>query len=401
MGTMKTLGQRLSHMWQRLQWRLFASHLAVALVAVTVLCWAVEVIATGYVIYGVGPRISVQTPLWSIPIIHIAAKEAQRLNTTLAIALFVGGWGALVAAMATTLFVSRRIVTPLRALMAATGRIAAGKYGERVRVTDNHEIHQLAESFNQMASTLEQTEARRQALIADVSHELRTPLTSIKGYMEGLIDGIIPATPENYRLIYGEADRLERLVQDLQELSRLEAGQARLHRRDFGVAALLNTIVGELRPAFDRKGVALHAQLPPPTVWINADSDRIKQVVLNLLTNALRYTPAGGSVRLSARDEADGLAIAARDTGVGIAAEHLPHIFDRFYRVDKSRSRSGGGTGIGLTIARYLMEAHGGTIGVSSTPGGGTTFTLNLPASALRVHHLAPAESASTVAASL
>ncbi|GAC1395165.1 MAG: ATP-binding protein [Chloroflexota bacterium] len=370
---------RATALWQHLHWRLLASHLLVATVAITVLCCVVEVIATGYLVYPIGPHVR----FWAIPL-FTSAEEARRLSTLLTYALFVGGLGALTAAAATTVFVSHRIVTPVRHLMAATRRIAAGNYGERVRVTDNHEIHQLGISFNQMAADLEQTETMRQALIADVSHELRTPLTSIKGYMEGMIDGVIPTTPANLRLIFGEADRLERLVQDLHEISQLEAGLARLARTDIAVRGLLETVAGEMNPTFERKGVVLARDLPPPSVWINADSDRLKQVIINLLTNALRYTPPGGTVRLSGHAGGDGLTIGVADTGSGIAPEHLPHIFTRFYRVDKSRSRSGGGTGIGLTIARHLVEAHGGTIDAASTPGAGTTFTIHLPPSILR-----------------
>jgi histidine kinase len=201
--------------------------------------------------------------------------------------------------------------------------------------------------------------------------------------MEGLVDGVIPATPQTFSLIYGEADRLERLVEDLQQLSRLEAGQVPLLRTDLSVKALLDTVVGEMRHTFDRQGVQLISDPPPATVWINADSDRLKQVLLNLLTNALCHTPPGGTVRLVGRAGEEGVTVAVADTGAGIAPEHLPHIFTRFYRVDKSRSRTGGGTGIGLTIARHLLEAHGGTISVTSTPGVGSTFVLHLPASLL------------------
>jgi histidine kinase len=216
-----------------------------------------------------------------------------------------------------------------------------------------------------------------------VAHELRTPLTTIKGTTEGLIDGVLDPEPEVFDQIYREADRLQRLVQDLQELSRVEAGAYELHPRPLPVERLIQTTVDRLRRQFDEKGVELAISISPHLPPVLADEDRVGQILLNLVGNALQYTPEGGSVTITASPERQQVTIAVHDTGVGIAAEHLPHLFTRFYRVDKSRSRAGGGSGIGLTIARHLVQAHGGTLRAESPGlGQGSTFTFTLPAAA-------------------
>jgi signal transduction histidine kinase len=286
---------------------------------------------------------------------------------------------AIGASVAVSLFVSHRIVGPLHELMDASRRIASGHYEERVQVRDDFEIAQLAESFNKMADALAQTEARRQALIADVAHELRTPLTSIKGYMEALLDGVMPADHETYSLVYSEADRLYRLVKDLQELSRLEARQVPLELHPVAVHELVHGVIGRVRPQFEAKGVRLAGTVAADVGFVLGDADRLFQVLLNLLSNALHYTPSEGRVQVSAYLERGQVCVSVQDNGIGIAPEHLEQIFSRFYRVDKSRSRVAGGTGIGLTIARHLAAAHGGGIAVASTPGLGSIFTVALP----------------------
>jgi signal transduction histidine kinase len=288
---------------------------------------------------------------------------------------------ALIVAVAVSMFFSRRIVAPLRAMMIASQRISEGRYDERVAVSGADELGQLAEHFNAMAGRLEQTEVMRRQLLGDVSHELRTPLTAIGGYMEGLIDGVLPATSETFEQVRMESIRLSRLVDDLQELSRVEAGAISLDVRPLSVAALIQTTAKRLAPKFDEKHLQLTLNLPADLPPILADGDRATQVLTNLLGNALAYTPAGGEVAVSACLTGSEVQISVKDSGIGIPAESLPHIFDRFYRVDKSRSRvAGGGSGIGLTIARHLVEAHGGRIWAAS--GGenqGSTFSFTLP----------------------
>ncbi len=295
-------------------------------------------------------------------------------------ALVLAAVAATLAAGATSWTISRRIVRPIREMSRASQRIAAGHYEERLAVQADDELGELTRNFNRMAEALAQTEAMRQQLIADVSHELKTPLASIQGYMEGLQDGIIPPTAETFQLVHREADRLQRLVRDLQELSRAEAAQLQLELHAQDANELARSAVEWLRPQFDDKGIALEVALFPQPVRVRADFDRARQVLLNLLGNALQYTPPGGRVTLRL-DRADSVArFAVEDTGVGLASDDLEHIFQRFYRVDKSRSRASGGSGIGLTIARHIVEAHGGRIWAESAgPGQGSTFTFTLP----------------------
>jgi two-component system sensor histidine kinase BaeS len=304
-------------------------------------------------------------------------------------ALFRAGLAAFVVALGVSILVSRKVVSPLQDLTKASQFIAEGHYDQRVslpgsgRMSDPDELDQLALAFNQMAETLDQTENMRRQLIGDVSHELRTPLTTIKGSMEGLLDGVLPPTPETFENIYREASRLQRLVADLQELSLAESGAVALNLSPLQLLPLIETVSQRLQPQFLEKGVSLEFILPSSLPLVFADEDRISQVLINLLGNALQYTPEGGSVSLSTRQAGTELEISVTDSGIGIPPEHLPHLFTRFYRVDKSRSRAGGGSGIGLTIARHIIEAHRGRIWAESAgPGQGSTFTFALPLSA-------------------
>jgi signal transduction histidine kinase len=296
-------------------------------------------------------------------------------------ALGLAALAALVVAVGVSLALSRRIVAPLQEMTIASHRIAEGKYGERVAVKSADEHGQLGESFNQMAAQLEQVEAMRRQLIGDVSHELRTPLTAIKGSMEGLMDGILPADAETYQQIHAEADRLSRLVDDLQELSRVEAHSYPLDLRETDLSALVATTIKRLTPNARAKRISLTSSLPRDLPRLLADEDRLGQVLTNLAANGIQYTPEGGAVTISAEIKEHVLQVAVTDTGVGIPPEHLAHIFTRFYRVDKSRSRAfGGGSGIGLTIARHLVEAHGGKIWAESAgEGKGSRFVFTLP----------------------
>lgn len=301
-------------------------------------------------------------------------------NQALLLALLAAG----LVAILVSLLLSRSIVAPVRVLMDASRRIAGGNYTERVLTGGPDELGQLAHSFNQMTEKLEQVEAMRRQLIGDVSHELRTPLTAIKGSMEGLMDGVLPAAPETYQQIHQEADRLARLVDDLQELSRIEAGAYPLDIRPMTVAPLVETTLKRFASQAQAKQIELRSDLPAALPPVMADHDRITQVLTNLVGNALQYTPENGRVTILARRHANQIHISIVDTGIGIPPEHLPQLFTRFYRVDKSRSRqAGGGSGIGLTIARYLVEAHGGRIWAESAGAGqGSTFTFSLPVAA-------------------
>ncbi len=369
----------------RLVWKLLASYLIVIFVGLTTLAIAAESVApTAFDRHMMGMRGmmngrgSDMRPSMGMELLEedLFTNFRTALTEALSWAIITG----LAAAVAVSVFVSRRVVNPIRQMMQASRHIAGGHYRERVSVTGDDELGQLARSFNRMAATLEQTETMRRDLIANVAHELRTPLSSIKGYMEGLIDGVLPAEPDTYQLVYREADRLQRLVNDLQELSRVEAGAFQLERRSVSLAALAGQTADRLRPQFEEKAVNLHLNVPDNLPPVAADEDRLSQVLVNLVGNALQYTPAGGSVTISAAADNRRVELSVSDTGLGIAPEHLPYLFTRFYRVDKSRSRAGGGSGIGLTIAKHLVEAHGGEIRATSPGvGQGSTFGFWLP----------------------
>jgi histidine kinase len=294
--------------------------------------------------------------------------------------LLVAASLAVVTAVLVSTFVTRRIVRPVQEMKEASRRIADGRYIERVQVAGEDELADLALSFNQMAHTLAQTEERRRQLIGDVAHELRTPLSSIKSVMEGLQDNVLPAEPATFLDVQREVSRLQRLVHDLEELSRAEAGQIPLEWEVTNPAAFIQPAMDRLRLQFEDKEVALKPGLDNDLPLVQVDVARMTQVLLNLLGNALQYTPSGGQVTINAWADTGNVIIAVRDTGIGLTAGHLGHIFERFYRVDKSRSRAGGGSGIGLTISKHLVEAHDGRISATS-PGlnQGSTFTITLP----------------------
>jgi histidine kinase len=296
-------------------------------------------------------------------------------------ALLYAALAATSIAILLSLYLSHSVTAPVQAMSLAAQRIADGRYEERVQVQTEDELGQLATRFNQMAEKLDEVESMRRQLIGDVSHELRTPLTAIKGSMEGLIDGVLPATQDTFQQIHMEADRLNRLVDDLQELSRVEAHAYKLDIRPLDVSALVQTVMKRLLPQFEAKGITLDLELAADLPRVLADEGRIVQVLTNLAGNALQHTLESGKVMIAARKTDREVQISVHDTGVGIPPEHLPHIFDRFYRVDKSRSRrAGGGSGIGLTIARALVEAHGGRIWAESAgEGQGSAFTFTLP----------------------
>ncbi len=315
--------------------------------------------------------------------VGMAQGTTQAFRAAMLQALLLSAGAATLAAVAVSLFVSTRIVTPLRRLLAASQRIAAGHYAERVPPAEADELGALAAQFNTMATELELAERRRVALIGDVAHELRTPLATIEGYTEGLLDGVVEPGAETWALLHAEAGRLRRLVHDLQELSRTEARQIPLHQRPCDPGELVGQALARIQPQFAEQAIeltpAVAADLPP----VQADPDRIIQVLINLLGNALRYTPAGGSVEISAERQGAAVVFQVADTGIGIAPEHLPHLFERFYRVDKARSRSLGGSGVGLAIARAVVAAHDGEIWAASPGlGHGATFAFFLPVAA-------------------
>ncbi len=295
-------------------------------------------------------------------------------------ALLWGGLAAVLAAVAVSFFISRRITRPVHEMAAATRQIAAGDFSRRVKEDSSDELGNLAQSLNRMAESLEQSEQQRRDLMANIAHELRTPLSSISGYMEGLADGVVPAEKETFDLVRQEAGRLNRLVDDLQQLSRAESGEEQLNPVSIPLTGFLERVRRKLEPRFTAKGVSLTLDVANKRVAVTADEDKLDQVMINLLDNALRHTDGGDGVTLSSDRDADRVFLVVADSGCGIPAADLPRIFDRFYRADKSRSRDSGGSGIGLTIAKSYVEAMGGSISAASDPGAGTRITLSFPA---------------------
>ncbi len=302
---------------------------------------------------------------------------------TLLSALAVAAVVATVTSLATSLFVARRITIPLQQMTQVSERISAGHYAERIEVAPVHasdELGQLASSINILAVALEQTERRRLEVIGNVAHELRTPIATLEGYLEGLLDGVIEPTPRTWAMLHTEAGRLRRLVDDLQELSRAEARQIPIALQPVAPQRLVQDALEPLAGQFAEKGLDLRVQVPEDLPQVMADPTRAVQILTNLLVNALRYTPAPGRVEVAVSREDDMIVFRVSDTGIGLTPDHMAHLFERFYRVDRSRSRAFGGSGIGLTIAQSLAQAMGGEIRVESAgPGQGSSFTLTLP----------------------
>lgn len=299
----------------------------------------------------------------------------QRVNRALVIAAAV----ATVAALLLAILLARTVTRPLRALTQATGAVARGQLGESVPVSSQDELGQLTAAFNRMSSDLAEAQARRQQLTSDIAHDLRTPISIIQGHAEALRDGVLPPTSETFDLIHDEASRLHRLVEDLRTLSQAEAGELTLVQRLVSPEQLLQQIAAARQPQAAAKEIGLSLDIAPHLPELLVDPDRMAQVLNNLVDNALRHTPAGGQVHLAAARQGQTVTIRIQDSGPGIAPEDLPHIFERFYRGDKSRRRHNGGSGLGLAIARSIIRRHGGEIEAESRPGEGATFIVSLP----------------------
>lgn len=282
-------------------------------------------------------------------------------------------------AIAGSVLISRRVLRPIRALTGASHRLAAGDLTGRVPVAGRDELAALARSFNQMADSLQRGEERQRRLVADVAHELRTPLANLRGYLEALKDGVVTPDPELFTSLHEEAVLQQRIVDDLQDLALAEAGSMVYHRSRTDLGELLETCRTTHQAVAEAAGVRLAASTSGP-VYVDADPDRLRQVLGNLVSNAIRATPDGGAVTLSGSRDGARAVVTVADTGIGIAPEHLPHVFDRFWRADAARGRTTGGSGLGLAIARQIVTDHEGTIEVSSERGAGTTFTIRLPA---------------------
>lgn len=294
-------------------------------------------------------------------------------------ALVSGGLGAVLVALLLGTLLAWRITTPVRRLTQAAEEIASGNFASRAEVQSQDEIGQLADSFNRMADNLARSDDLRRRMTADIAHELRTPLSVIRGQVEAIQDGIFPADATHLAPIHEEILLLNRLIEDLRTLALADAGQLALQKAAVDPGALVKRAAAKFAPLAAERDIALQVELAPSLPHVVVDSHRIEQVLTNLLANALRHTPPQGVVTLRAEADQRRLQIEVADTGPGIPDEDMPHLFDRFWRGDKSRARDRGGAGLGLAIARQLVEAHGGTIGVENQPYTGATFRFALP----------------------
>ena len=289
---------------------------------------------------------------------------------------------AMALALVTSFTLAKVLASPLQQLAQASRRIAGGNFMP-IEISDGAtEVRELASQFNHMAQALKDAEQRRATLIGDVAHELRTPLMSIQGYAEGILDGVITPDERNVSIIRDEAHRMHRLVDDLQALSRAEAGKLTLYQAPCDMHDIVRRATALLEGAAQERRIMFAVTHQNPSESVVCDADRISQVIINLLTNAIRVSTQNGRIEITTGHDATHVWCRVRDFGEGIDSQHLPHIFERFYRVDPSRTRATGGAGVGLTIARAIVEAHGGTLTASSDGlGTGATFVLALPRS--------------------
>ncbi len=293
--------------------------------------------------------------------------------------LIIGGILALFIATIITIFISRRILKPLRALTEVVGRLAQGDFSQRVRISDKGEVGMLADSFNNMADSLQRAEQLRRNMVSDVAHELRSPVTNIRGQLEAIQDNILKPDDSTLSSIHEETMLLSRLIDDLQELSLAEANRLKLDMQYADIKELISVSVEAIQPKALASNISIAELAPAGLPPVNIDRHRIAQVLRNLLSNAVAHTDTGGEIQVTAREVAGFIEICVADNGEGIPAGDLINIFERFYRVDKSRNRSTGGTGLGLTIARRLVEMHGGKIRVESQLAKGSKFYFTLP----------------------
>lgn len=326
-------------------------------------------------------RIHLRDALGTVPP-DVTRHLQDAFATAAGISIAVGTAAALLTAAAVSLLIARRLSRPISALGTAAARLAGGDYSARMQPAGiGPELDSLAGAFNTMAAALESTEQTRRRLLADAAHELRTPLATLDAFLEALTDGVRAPGPDTWQVLTAQTARLRRLADDIALVSRAEEHRLPLHPVPVAISQIVTSAVTAARPGYDAKQVTLAIRLADDLPVLTADAGRLGQVLAGLLGNALRYTPPGGKVTVSARPAARDMHIVVADTGEGIAAEHLPHIFERFYRADKARDRANGGSGIGLTIARALVTAHGGTItAASGGPGAGARFTITLPA---------------------
>jgi two-component system sensor histidine kinase BaeS len=340
-----------------LLFKLLLIHLPVILLAMFVVWWAIDQLAADYFIalmqeYDIAPETTHEMFL-------------QAVNRYLLWAAVF----ALLLAVALSLLLTRQVLKPLHALQDATRQVSVGHYAVRVPVTTRDELADLGRAFNRMSEALERNEYLRRKLVADVAHELRTPLTNLRGYLEGVADGVITADAHTLALLQGELMRLVRLVDDLHSLTEAEASRLHLDLEWVDLTALVTRELELARPAIEAGALTVSLDFAAGSNRVQADPDKLSRILRNLLENACRYTPLAGTIEVTGRPEGNGIRVEVANTGSSIPVADLPHIFERFYRVERARSRVTGGSGIGLAIVRELVEAHQGRVGASSANG--------------------------------
>lgn len=361
----------------RLWGRLLASHIVVVLIGGATVLILVDHVAPGAFDSAMGSSMGDGTAgmgQMMSDIVRVAFRDA--IDTALMIAVLAAGIVSVIASVA----LSSRITRPISRLVVASRRIADGHYAERVNASAADEIGELAASFNHMADSLEATERRRLQLVGDVAHELRTPLTILEGFLEGLEDGILEPDERTWDQLRAETSRLSRLVNDLQELWRAEARQVPMRVQAVDVAASLRSVVDRFAGRAAERKIELLLDVPRRSPAVAADPERLAEILDNLVSNAIRYSPAGGHVTLGGRVDGSEIVLSVADEGPGLTEEQRELVFERFYRVDPSRSRALGGSGIGLAISRALTQAMGGRLWAESPgQGAGSTFRIALP----------------------
>ncbi len=322
-----------------------------------------------------GTRIG--TALLATPPPNLDPREQRYINSTNQ-ALLIGAIGAGSMALLIGILLSRQFLRPLTELTSAIKEMKQGNLNQQVQVRTRDELGDLALTFNQMSAEIHRINQQRRQMTADIAHDLRTPLMVISGYLEALRDGTLAPTPERFEAMNVEALQLKRLVEDLRTLSLADAGELKLVYQSVEPAELLAQVKKSFEPLADEQKVALKVDVQQGLPNLRIDPERMVQVIANLVTNALRYTPVGGTVTLQARQSKDSIQLAVNDTGAGIPADKLPNIFERFYRIEESRYQSQGESGLGLAIAKSIVEAHHGTIAAESTIGIGTSIIITL-----------------------
>jgi two-component system, OmpR family, sensor histidine kinase BaeS len=354
-------------MRQRLLWNLLIGHIVPLFVIIALIVWN-----TVYRRAGDYYKVLVER-------YNIAPIDAHRMFlANIRHDLLWGALAALALTLLLTYLLTRWVLRPLFQLTAITRKVADGNYSERVNVVSRYEVGQLVDAFNHMADNLEKIEHLRKKMVADIAHELRTPLTNLRGYLEGLIDSVVPPSRETFRMLEQEVLRLVNLVEDLQQLARADAARAYLDRKELSLHELLRQIIDLYEPNFQEKEIIVQWDLGSGSEIVTADRDKLLQAIRNLADNAWKYTPAEGTVTISTQRGPDGIKTVFANSGAMIAQDDIPYLFERFFRADRSRSRDAGGAGIGLAIVKELIEAHGGTVGASSDVNG-TRVWFTLP----------------------